>query len=150
MTAATYLGVFNCLMCNCSTQKTQFPETSVVIWLKRSTSGFLDNHIFPVRSICAKQTNIFFLISFLRNNPLLGGTCVLFAILSLLQQPPDDVAKNPPSNSSLCSSLLVFAALSSKAPKTMKYCAHLIESSSHNVQLAISQTYVIPLFKLAV
>lgn len=87
-----------------------------------------------------KQT--FFWISSLRNNPLLGGISVLFAILSLLQQSPLKL-------SSLCSSLLVLAALSSEAPKTMKYCAHLIESSSHNVQRAISQTYVIPLLKLA-
>lgn len=130
MTAATYFGVFNCLKFNYSTQETLFSETSVVIWLKRSTSRFLENHTVPVRYICAKQTNISFFSFQFRNNPLLHA---VFTIL-LSSHAYDMMLPTIPIDSSLCSSLLIFTVLSSKAPKTMKYCADLIETSLHNVK----------------
>lgn len=91
MTAATYFGVFNCLMFNYSTQETLFSETSIVIWLKWSTSRFLENHTVPVRSICAKQTNISFfsaILCFMGFVPCLPSFSLLTPMIWCCQQSP--------------------------------------------------------------
>lgn len=147
MTAATYFGVFNWLMFNYSTQETLFSETSVVIWLKRSTSRFLENHTVPVRSICAKQTNIsFFLFSVQKQSSASWDLCRVYHP-SLLSRLWYDVANNPPRLISVLISSHIHSPFEQSSKDNEILCRSDWKQPS---SCEISRTYVIPVFKQAV
>lgn len=131
-------------MFNYSTQETPSYETSPVTWLERSTL----RETTPEKPHCSckvlmSQTNKHF--------PLFNSETIYCFTWLALRLPAFPILTSvtarrcqlpPQLGSSPRSSLLT--VLYSKAPKTMKYCADLIENSFHIVKLTISQTYVIP------